>query len=353
MTETLSPAPTAPPSPPTFTEGGLLLRSRPAEDRRGAEQLHRGWHRGELIRLARGMYCPVQAWCALPAWDRFTLTVAAAAAVRPSLVLTGRTAAHLHGLPLLDVPPAVEERAFGPGHRARRPAVRLPLAPTALAAQVPSPPSRRCVLPRWDNDDAGPVPVDVALSDGTVVGTAWADALETVHLHLASTLPLRESVVPLDRLAHTRPADVAAWARTNAEVPTHDAGRRRFARACAFLDGRAESPGESVSRVIMEELGFAPPLLQHEVFSADGRFLGRVDFFWPEAGVAGEFDGLTKYDLTLHASEAERRRAIREERNREARLLRRLNGVARWTWDDLRRPAQLEAELVRHGVPRR
>ena len=45
-------------------------------------------------------------------------------------------------------------------------------------------------------------------------------------------------------------------------------------------------------RLVWEvDAGFPRPLCNVEVFSLDGRFLGRPDLFDPESGVAGEYDG--------------------------------------------------------------
>ena len=38
-----------------------------------------------------------------------------------------------------------------------------------------------------------------------------------------------------------------------------------------------------------------PPDLQPRIYDLDGRFLGRLDFYWDEFGVAGEADGRLKY----------------------------------------------------------
>ncbi|HEY0168110.1 MAG TPA: hypothetical protein VGB75_13795 [Jatrophihabitans sp.] len=79
------------------------------------------------------------------------------------------------------------------------------------------------------------------------------------------------------------------------------------------------------------------PRTQAELFSTDGRFLTRVDFYWPDLGVVGEADGREKYtDQELW----------REKRRQEA-LTDRGVVLARWGWSEARRPALLRATLLR------
>lgn len=57
-----------------------------------------------------------------------------------------------------------------------------------------------------------------------------------------------------------------------------------------LADPRAESPGESAARLAMLDGGLPVPELQYEVVDGNGD-LRRLDFAWPEAGVAAEYDG--------------------------------------------------------------
>ncbi|PYY64932.1 hypothetical protein DEJ30_06325 [Curtobacterium sp. MCPF17_003] len=117
-------------------------------------------------------------------------------------------------------------------------------------------------------------------------------------------------------------------------------GCRQAAAAIAFA--LAESPGESISRVTAHLLGIPAPELQHEFETPRGRF--RTDFWWPDAGVIGEFDGRLKYDVP---------RALWDEKTREDTLRRlpEVHGFARWTMReaaDARAPA---AVLSAAGLP--
>ncbi|MCB4208937.1 hypothetical protein [Arthrobacter sp. UM1] len=122
-------------------------------------------------------------------------------------------------------------------------------------------------------------------------------------------------------------------------------------RALAFASPLSESAGESLSRAIMHELGFATPLLQHQVRGDSGRTF-RVDFAWPEAGIAGEFDGLAKYTAEGGSSRGAQQR-IAEERDREREIERAGFRVVRWMWKDLVTPVRLFGILRESGVPER
>ncbi|MEQ3554706.1 hypothetical protein WIS52_29935 [Pseudonocardia nematodicida] len=117
------------------------------------------------------------------------------------------------------------------------------------------------------------------------------------------------------------------------------AGRRGIARAravLAFADGRAGGPGESRSRVRMGRLGVPAPTLQHVVRDVRGRHVGQVDFWWKEAGVVGEFDGMEKYGRSLRPDEKPGDAVEREKRREDAlRAQPSVRHVVRWTWHDL------------------
>ncbi|MDA2894641.1 type IV toxin-antitoxin system AbiEi family antitoxin domain-containing protein [Mycolicibacterium sp. BiH015] len=78
-----------------------------------------------------------------------------------------------------------------------------------------------------------------------------------------------------------------------------------------LADARAESPGESAARLAMIDGGLPTPELQYEIVDGNGD-LRRLDFAWPEAGVAAEYDGMDWH------SEPE---AMQRDRRRQAALL--------------------------------
>lgn len=58
-----------------------------------------------------------------------------------------------------------------------------------------------------------------------------------------------------------------------------------------YADARAESPMESESRLVFIEGGLPAPVLQYEIIDLHGE-LWRLDFAWPEAMVAAEYDSM-------------------------------------------------------------
>jgi hypothetical protein len=161
---------------------------------------------------------------------------------------------------------------------------------------------------------------------------------------LACSLPLTDAIAVGDgalRLG-AAPGELAS-------VLTEVGARRGVAtarRALELLDGRSESYGESVSRVLMLERGLAGLVPQQLIRDERGVVVARVDFAWPERGVIGEFDGRVKYGRAL-APGQEPEMVLWREKVRED-LLRDLGWqVVRWIWADLDDPRAWFARLDR------
>lgn len=90
------------------------------------------------------------------------------------------------------------------------------------------------------------------------------------------------------------------------------------------------------------------PDLQHE--ARVGGDLYRLDFFWPHAMVADEFDGQIKYTTNSFGKDAER--TVWDERQRELALIRAGYSVARWVWKDARpdNATTMHHTLAHHGI---
>lgn len=121
-------------------------------------------------------------------------------------------------------------------------------------------------------------------------------------------------------------------------------GLKRARLVVAFLDGRSESPGESISRWLMREARLPLPDLQAEVETATGKV--RVDFLWEELGLIGEFDGMVKYGVELAGPDPTV--ALASEKRREDSLRAQGYIVVRWLWDDLWVQGKVAA-MVRSG----
>jgi len=129
---------------------------------------------------------------------------------------------------------------------------------------------------------------------------------------------------------------------------------RRAQRALALADERAESPLESISRLVIPRLGMPAPEPQRRIYDTRGRFVGRGDFYWDELGMVGEADGELKY----RNEDAFPEEKVRQEAFEDLNLV-----VVRWGWDhawrrhDLfRRKLELACQRAerrnRSGLPR-
>jgi hypothetical protein len=126
-------------------------------------------------------------------------------------------------------------------------------------------------------------------------------------------------------------------------------GRAKARRAIEFADGRADRPGESISRVSMSIAGLPAPQLQVEVRGASGR-LYIVDFWWPQCAHIGEFDGRYEYTDPEFLRGRTPEQALIDEKAREDDLRAAGNGMSRWTWEVARSPQRLQKLLRAAGI---
>ncbi|MDH6278893.1 hypothetical protein [Prescottella agglutinans] len=276
---------------------------------------------GGLRRLRPGTYLSDDAFAALDAAGLHReLIRATLPGVSADAVVSHQSAAVLHGLPVwalpLDRVHVTRDRSGG-GKRTRH-----------LH-------SHRAPLPA----------ADVVRCDGIAVTSVARTVAD-----LCRTVPFEAAVVVGDAGLHAAklPATAVVDALSYAEGrPGHPAARR----ALGFLDGRSESVGESRSRVALAALGYDLPELQASLLDADGRFLGRVDFLFADAGVVGEFDGKIKYGKYLREGQSPGD-AVFAEKQREDSMRDMGWEVARWTWHDLSNPTVIDAR-VRRALRRR
>ncbi len=92
------------------------------------------------------------------------------------------------------------------------------------------------------------------------------------------------------------------------------AGRRgvvQFRELLALADGRAESPGESWTRLCIVDEGFPTPIVQYWVREA-GRNVHRLDLAYPKFRVAVEYDGAEFHGEQQRAHDEARREWLRK-----------------------------------------
>lgn len=159
---------------------------------------------------------------------------------------------------------------------------------------------------------------------------------------VARALPMATSVALGDSILRS-----GVERRLLVEAVARASGRHGVAaarRAVAFLDARSESPGESVSRVLIAELGLPAPEPQLVLRDGSGAFVARVDLGWPALGVVGEFDGRVKYGRAL-GQKTDLEDVLWSEKLREDAIRRLGWVVVRWTWEDLEHPERLAQRL--------
>jgi alkylated DNA nucleotide flippase Atl1 len=286
------------------------------QDGYAPDELRRMERDGRLVHIRRG------AWAAadgLPAEDtaesrHLLLLRAVAAQVQPGAVLSHGSAAVLLGLPVW--PRSIERvhltRNRSTGAKRRRDVeIHAATLPTGHVTEVDGMPVT--TLPRTGADLARLLPFDQAVAAGD---RAAAQNLDFGHL---------EDVL-----------------RSMEQWP----GVRQARRVADFLDGRAESAGESVSRVRVAELGLPSPIPQYEVYDADGTMIARADFAWPDRRTIGEFDGRVKYGALLKSGQRPED-VVYAEKLREDALRDAGWQVVRWIWADLARPLLIQQRLLR------
>ncbi|MGN7969377.1 hypothetical protein [Microbacterium sp. 22296] len=101
--------------------------------------------------------------------------------------------------------------------------------------------------------------------------------------------------------------------RANLEEATHRLARRGVSNlraALPLLRAGAESPRESLVRLILVRAGLPEPELNRDLRDDSGHFVARLDLAYPEYRVAVEYDGRQHADLTQFRRDADRWPAI-------------------------------------------
>jgi hypothetical protein len=239
---------------------------------------------GHLVRLLRGVYT---AGAATP-----QLAAVAAARALSAAVVSHRSAVLLHGLPLLGTLPPVPEVTVPQLGGANHPHARIHRA-------------------------------QLRPEDITLVGDTEVTAVARTTVDLARHRPVGTAVAAMDAALQRNMTtldeieDVLRFCWNWPRI-------RRAQVAVRLSDGHAESPLESISRLVLRELHIRPPATQVPIFDRYGRLVGRSDFYWDEFGVIGEADGRSKYD-ERHVLVAEKEH---QEHYEELGLV-----VVRWGWD--------------------
>ena len=178
---------------------------------------------------------------------------------------------------------------------------------------------------------------DVARNDARDVALSIADAALRRHAF--------EPPGAYDAEAASRfREDALGWAGLTTR------NRRTAERILRLADGRAQLPGESVSRMRLLDLGFAPPSLQVPVAAPHGGTYW-IDFGLDDVDAWGEFDGKAKYRKLAEETGRSAFEVVDREKRREDWIRGTTNRrFARWGWDDLRDAATLGRRLHAFGI---
>jgi hypothetical protein len=284
-----------------WAEESALFTSAAARARGTQPQvLRREVAAGRLVRIRRDAYLDAATWRELDPRGQHRRRIEAAARDLADPLFSHRSAAVLWGLPVLG---------------AWTPQVHVTVGPAGGGRTRPGV-VRHCTAVRVERAELGGLAVTSAAR--TVVDLARSEPFASGLM--AADAALRAGLVSADELA--------------CELSAAGTGRgvRAARRVTAHASGAAESPGESLSRARMLELRAPAPVLQH-AFRVRGRTI-RVDFWWPDRKLVGEFDGRRKYRLDGVDDPRPVEDRLWDEKLREDALRGLGLRVLRWTWQE-------------------
>jgi hypothetical protein len=269
-----------------------------------------GTRSGHFVRLRPGVYAVRTEWDAAAPKERHRalLEACVATAVREP-VFSHESAAVLLGIPLVGA---------------------VPLVPHTIDCE-PAPVTRRTrtgVIAHRLRHPVEPLRVGEFLTTGPI-DTAIA---------LASSRPLAAGVAALDHVLALGVDRDTICEIVTLRRPFH--GASRALRALDIATGLAESPLESISLVPIALAGLPRPEQQVEVIARGRRY--RLDFYWPDARVAGEADGRLKYQTPEDLWQEK----VRQDALRSIDI-----SVARWNWAQALAGAPLLERLYEAGLP--
>lgn len=308
-----------------LAERGLILPVHAARAGVDPRALRRAVDAGELTRVRRGVFAVSAEWNGLtPAARHRALVEGTNLALRGDRIFSHYSAAAMHRLPILGPWPSRVEEV-----RPRRTGGR---------------------------STAGVVKHDGPVEPSQIVQGVRVTSVPRTLLDLASTATFLSIVVSVDAALHidkrTRSSMVTVTdLQRELDGRAASPGHAARARVVTFGNGSSDSPGESLSRGMMHQLGFPAPELQCVFRDRQGRMI--VDFWWPEWNLIGEFDGLVKYNRASQFSSQSAVDVVIAEKRREDRLRATASRprVARWVWDEALRGQPLAAILRDAGLP--
>ncbi|WP_067966617.1 hypothetical protein [Mycolicibacter icosiumassiliensis] len=126
---------------------------------------------------------------------------------------------------------------------------------------------------------------ETAEIDGLPLTTAARTAFD-----IGRRLPLKQGVQRLDALMNATDVKVSD---VEAVIARHPGARelRQLAKTLDLVDAGAESPYESLTRLLLLQAGFPRPQTQIPIYDDYGNVFARIDIGWPEFLVGVDFEG--------------------------------------------------------------
>ena len=112
---------------------------------------------------------------------------------------------------------------------------------------------------------------------------------------LGSQRDLVEAVVAVDMTLHAGLVKLADLERHTSTNPGSK-GIRRLRRAVRLAEPESASPPETRLRIHLIKGRLPRPSVQTKLYDTEGRFLGRVDLYYPDRKLAMEYDGANHKD---------------------------------------------------------
>ena len=181
-----------------------------------------------------------------------------------------------------------------------------------------------------------------SMDDVVEIGGLPVVDAERAVIESATVLGLESALVSADSALHLDLCDPPGLYRRFGEL-NRWSGSRKIHMMLGWMDGRAESVGETRGRFLFRRCGLPVPELQFEVYDEHGVLVAVTDFVWHEHRAFGEFDGKLKYTRFVRPGERPGDVVFREKKRED--LVRRITGYGcgRMIWADLSRPQQTAA----------
>lgn len=280
---------------------------------------------GRLTRIRRGAYAAPSTLADLREDARYVTKVVSVLETRRDAVAAGPSAAALMGLPVFGPWPA-DVYLLAPGPYSRRRNGVIEFARRGDEVTVPS------------GEYLVTSPVHTVL-DACRVLPPW------------SALAVVDAAIRTDPFERRSPTTTLGALRDLHDSRLPYRGHAHVQRVLDFARDGADSSLESVSRVVIEELGFPDPILQFPLRLPVPARSARLDFAWPAYRIDGEADGWGKYGLPVEGGAASPIERLKLEKRRDNAVRESGWTPVHWERADALDRTRLRRRLLGAGLP--